>query len=400
VQPVGERLQGVPQHRPPLLPGRLAGVESAAALLLPAADPVDARPGAGLHELHRLPGRRAGQDGAEALHAGVGPPAHGAHERAQGHVGEALVVPEGLAVGGEADHRAGLVGVGHAPHPGPGVLGQGPERHVVGEGPVVDEDRDGSAARQLHPAWEAALGDGLHLVRSQHREADPLFGQDLQGLGVHGGLGEPHPLGLPAESAPEVGDPPPDLGHLVPSRGQGEDHVMIGTGQGVSVSGALQGAGVGLQEGPVGLGLLSSEPGEEGGAGVPADPVQRVHHARDPAPRIQDPGAHHRPVALVVDPLVPVVPGSGGGLPGHPARPGVLPGRLVEVAVDDQGASGHGERLRPGARRALPVALPASRRLRGALRTCRGRGIVLMVGAGRGSSASAASKVSLRRPRT
>src|SRR3989442_15136367 len=51
---------------------------------------------------------------------------------------------------------------------------------------------------------------------------------------------------------------------------------------------------------------------------------------------VDDPGERVGPVGLGRDPLVPVVEGAGRGLPRHLLGPGVLPGRLVEVAVDDE----------------------------------------------------------------
>ena len=59
-----------------------------------------------------------------------------------------------------------------------------------------------------------------------------------------------------------------------------------------------------------------------------------------------------RPVAVGADALVPVVRRRGGRVERHRAREGVEPGRLVEVAVDDeQGSLVHGVLRRPVAGR-------------------------------------------------
>jgi hypothetical protein len=70
----------------------------------------------------------------------------------------------------------------------------------------------------------------------QHREADAFGRQYVEGVVVHGGLGEPHALGLPAEPAPEIGDAPADFGDLVASRAERENRVVVGHRDRVAVS--------------------------------------------------------------------------------------------------------------------------------------------------------------------
>jgi hypothetical protein len=89
-------------------------------------------------------------------------------------------------------------------------------------------------------------------------------------------------------------------------------------------------APVGVDEALVDVGVVGAQPRQERGPDVEGHVLEHVD-----APALHfDLG--DRAVALVGDALVPVVERRGRGLLGHLARPGVLPGRLVEVPVDDE----------------------------------------------------------------
>jgi hypothetical protein len=76
------------------------------------------------------------------------------------------------------------------------------------------------------------------------------------------------------------------------------------------------------------------QPGEEGGAEVEADPGVVVDDPADHLLVVEDARGGVRLVALVGDPLVPVVERVGRILQLDVLEPGVFPGGLIEMAVD------------------------------------------------------------------
>ena len=91
---------------------------------------------------------------------------------------------------------------------------------------------------------------------------------------------------------------------------------------------------VGVLDHAVGAGSEVFEPAEQGGAEVEAHARVVVDDADDLAVVVDDAGGAVGGVALGGDALVPVVVGGGGVLELDGFEPGVLAGRLVEVAVD------------------------------------------------------------------
>ncbi|XWK51065.1 hypothetical protein RBB78_04585 [Tunturiibacter empetritectus] len=152
----------------------------------------------------------------------------------------------------------------------------------------------------------------------------------------------PHAFGFSAEAGFEVGDSPADLGEGVAAVGEGHDDVVVDLGDGGTVAAVALGADlVGIDDHAIGAGALSASPAEEGGAEVEAHPGVVVHDADDFVLLVGDAGGPVGGVALGGDAVVPVVIGGGGVLDFDGFEPGVLAGRLVEVAVDadEAGAS-------------------------------------------------------------
>ena len=215
-----------------------------------------------------------------------------------------------------------------------GVLQEGPKSHPVGEGAVVDEEGHRPAARGPIKAREPSGRRSLHLVGGDDGKRDPLLGQHIQGRAIHRRLREPHALWGSPEPPPKVGYPPPHFRYLVPLRGQGKDRVVVGLGNGVSVTSEPGSAPrVGFQNCPVGCRCLRLHPVQESRAEVEADELQGVQDSGDSASGSEDAGSDHGPIALFLDSFVPVVVGRGGELGFHRFQPGVVPGRLVEMAV-------------------------------------------------------------------
>src|ERR1051325_10074994 len=79
------------------------------------------------------------------------------------------------------------------------------------------------------------------------------------------------------------------------------------------------------------------EPPRQRGPHVEAALLQRVDDAGDPAACAGDPRRDDGAIALALDPLVPVVERRGARFPLHQLEPRLLPRRLVEMGVDDDG---------------------------------------------------------------
>ena len=59
-----------------------------------------------------------------------------------------------------------------------------------------------------------------------------------------------------------------------------------------------------------------------------------VDDVEDLSPAIHDPGMSIGPVTLGGDPFIPVMKGMGALFPFNHIKPGVLPGGLIEVAMN------------------------------------------------------------------
>ncbi len=143
---------------------------------------------------------------------------------------------------------------------------------------------------------------------SHDGEGDALLGKYVEGRSIDGSFRKPHPQGIPPEPLPEVSHSPTNLGDLLSPGGQGEDSVVIGLGNGVSVTPPRPGARcIGFQDGPVGSGGPHLHPLQKSGAEVEADELQGVDDVGDAPPGTRDPGGHHSAVTLLGYSLVPVV---------------------------------------------------------------------------------------------
>ena len=148
--------------------------------------------------------------------------------RGKRHLAEAVVVAVGLAVRRDVDQlavRAPPSNAARRRRRSASPRAEEPvERHRVGDRPVVEEERERPARRQLGavgaPRVEraapaspvsAGLADARGLARGEDGEADTLLGEHLERLAVDGGLGQPHARRLAAEAVPEVRDAPAHL---------------------------------------------------------------------------------------------------------------------------------------------------------------------------------------------
>ena len=71
-------------------------------------------------------------------------------------------------------------------------------------------------------------------VEGENGEADAMFGENIERLGIDGALGQPHPLGGPLKALLKVLDPPDDLCDVTAVR-KGKDHMVVRLGYGGTV---------------------------------------------------------------------------------------------------------------------------------------------------------------------
>ena len=108
--------------------------------------------------------------------------------------------------------------------------------------------------------------------REKNSELDAVAGQDLQGGGVGGGLGEPHAFGLAAESMFEIPNAPEHLSFLVAIVREGKDHVVVILGDGRTVAGeSFLALPIGLNNGVMHPGHFLLHPGEKRGTEIETD---------------------------------------------------------------------------------------------------------------------------------
>ncbi len=222
------------------------------------------------------------------------------------------------------------------------------ERHPARSGGIVEEHRDRPSRREaavvraprVDPVSDVVplarpCANPLRLVRSEDRETDPFVGHQIQRLEIHRRLGEPHPLGAPAEALFEIARAPPDLRLLVAPRGERHDHVVVRLRQRRAVPAeAARAVPVPVQDRLVRLRRLLFHPGEQRRSEIEAHPRVVVDDLRDPPTAVEDARRAVRRVALRRDLLVPVVVRDRRFLKLDGFEPRVLARGLVEVAVN------------------------------------------------------------------
>src|SRR5207248_2797583 len=251
---VANLVESAAERASPGLAPTVLSAHLAAAIALPALEAVGAAPGAVLGDLRLVPRREeleglAEVDELEVLAALQVPQGGGEHL-----VAALLVVAEGLAV--DRDDEQFVVGAGIVEPllqprdqivPGGERLAEG---HRAGDRSVVEEDRDAAAAADVHEVRQrgielriAGVLPGTRLVAHANAligredgEADPLVEQRAQRIGVGGGLGQPHPFGVAAETLAEVGQAPADLRPAVALVAERKDGVRVRLRDGVAVA--------------------------------------------------------------------------------------------------------------------------------------------------------------------
>jgi hypothetical protein len=98
---------------------------------------------------------------------------------------------------------------------------------------------------------------------------------------------------------------------------------------------------IGLEKRGIGPRRFPGEPAEQRGAGIPAHPFERVEDLPNSPLRVQHPRFGNRPIAFSQDAFVPVSERRRGSLDRNAICPGILAGRLIEVAMEDDRRSLH-----------------------------------------------------------
>jgi hypothetical protein len=135
--------------------------------------------------------------------------------------------------------------------------------------------------------------------------------------------------------------------------------VVVSLGDGVAVPQSRQALRIRRQNLRIGVRGLLLEPADEGGPKIEAQVLIIVDDIQNPPLPVIDPGGAVGAVAFGGDPGVPVVVGGGAGLHFDLFDPGIFPGRLIKMAVDDHVSLGRGfcraaVHIRSGRRRWSP----------------------------------------------
>ena len=364
---VAEPVERLAKRSPPALVPVTA--RAAAAIRAPALDAVRAAPRGPLADLDLVHGRVGRQEGRVVRERGRLVCLDLLDRRRQRHLAEAAVVAVCLAVGRAVDElrpRARIGEGGVEPrHEVLGALQQPLERDRARDGSVVEEERQAEPARSAPEIRTARIDltagvlPGLGIQRShalglmgrQDRELHAGLGEHLERLVVHRGLGKPEPLGLPPEPRAEVVDPPAHLRDLVAARGERHDHVVEDLRARVAMTPGRDARAVGLDDLRVHVRPVALEPGEERRPDVERDLLEVVDDVEHAVLLVDAAGRRVRRVALRGHPLVPVVLRRRRVLDLDRLEPGILPRRLVEVAVDDDRAVQNSSMPRRNSRR-------------------------------------------------
>jgi hypothetical protein len=136
------------------------------------------------------------------------------------------------------------------------------------------------------------------------------------------------------ESFLKVGHSPENLCFLIPVDSQGQDDVVINLRDGIPVAEPFQAELVCFKDLPIDRRKFYLQPGEERGTKIETHGGVVIDEIKDLAFPVKGPGIGIGPVALEGNPLIPVVKGMGAFLRLNDFKPGVLPGRLIEMTVD------------------------------------------------------------------
>ena len=178
---------------------------------------------------------------------------------------------------------------------------------------------------------------GLNLLGRQNRKLHLGVDQGRQGGVVGRCLGQPHARGFAAESLPEIDLPPQHLRAQIVRRKQGRDRVAPHLSHGAARGQSRLLVGVALAHSSHDLVVVAREPARQGGAKVEGHPCVIVDDGRDMLLGTENAGISIGAIAFGMNAGIPVQEWRGRRLAWYLVGPGVFPGRLVEVPVDNQG---------------------------------------------------------------
>jgi hypothetical protein len=130
------------------------------------------------------------------------------------------------------------------------------------------------------------------------------------------------------------------LGFPVTGVGQRQDDVIVGLGDGVAMPQAGQAQAVGGLQTLVGEGGVLFEPGEQRRPKVETQFLIVIDNIQDTTAAVINSGAAVGDITLCGNPGIPVMKGAGADLFFDLFDPGIFPGRLVKMAMDNHIAGG------------------------------------------------------------
>ncbi len=188
---------------------------------------------------------------------------------------------------------------------------------------MIEENGDAASAGQRDEIRLTRRDRLRRLPRRQHRVAHALLDKNRECLLIDSGLGQPHAIGLVAETTGEVIQPPADLRPLVAGGRQRQNRVIIRLGQRVAHAIAREILAIRGDKRLIDVGVMAFKPGGQRWPKVKAYPGEVTRLGI-------------RTITFPGDLLVVVFKGRRARLAGDKSREWIVAGRLIKVSVDTQ----------------------------------------------------------------
>ena len=194
------------------------------------------------------------------------------------------------------------------------------------------------------PAWGPRPARGTdtraytrRLMRRQNDEAQTFVDQDFHHCIVAGSFRKPHCFRLTSEAMAKISHAPTNLRPQVARIAQGQDRMSIGLSNSVAMSTAFQGTfAIRLNDARVCVRVITFKPTQKRRSEIETEVRVIIDDSLFNGRRTHDAHESVWPVALRMNPLIPIMERRGTGFSINNPGPGILARWLIEMTVDDQ----------------------------------------------------------------